>query len=208
MVRGYLLHKLCDRLESEGQQVISAYAKEHLKAFIDDNACLWDNSLGSIDVMNHQFDRIKNEDGIQFIMVRSEQTLLPNGQTAQSQCFLDLKIHVTSTSIVIDQYDKSCHNFVPWSSCHPHNTKKNIPYALALRTRTLCDSIADENRQMEATAGHLLSLGYPIAIINDAMAKAKSRNKTELRREKTPESNNDVLAFVHTFNPKNPQIFP
>ena len=161
MVRAYIMHKLCCRLEDENQHAISTYAKEYLKAFIDDNACLWDNSLGPIDVINQQFERIKNEDGIQFIMVESEENRLPNGQTAKTQYFLDLTIHLTPASIIVDQYDKSCHNFVPWSSCHPHNTKKNIPYALALRTRTLCDSDADQNRRMEATAGHLRHHGYP-----------------------------------------------
>ena len=30
----------------------------------------------------------------------------------------------------------------------------------------------------------------------------------ELRQEKTNESTKDILAFVHTFNPRHPQIFP
>lgn len=59
MVRAYLMHKVCNQLEQDGLNVISLYAKDHLKAFIDDNICLWDDSLGSIDVINRQFDRIK-----------------------------------------------------------------------------------------------------------------------------------------------------
>ena len=121
---------------------------EHLKAFIDDNICLWDNGLGSIEIINEQFDRIKQEVGVQFIMVESEQNTLSNGETAWTQYFLDLTLHLTANTIIVDQYDKSCHNFVPWNSCHPHNTRKNIPYALALRTRTICDSESDQRRRM------------------------------------------------------------
>ena len=62
---------------------------------------------------------------------------------------------------------------------------------------------------MEATAGHLQNLGYPFSIIRDAIEKAKARCQTELRQEKTNEvDKKDILPFVHTFNPKNPQIFP
>ena len=58
MVRGYLLQIICQRLEDEGDGQIAEYTKEHLKAFIDDNAFLWNNDLGSIDKINRQFDRI------------------------------------------------------------------------------------------------------------------------------------------------------
>ena len=208
MVRGYLLQIICQRLEDEGDGQIAEYTKEHLKAFIDDNAFLWNNDLGSIDKINRQFDRIKEEHGVQFIMVDSEETRLSNGEIASTQYFLDLTIHLTPSTIIIDQYDKSCHNFVQWSSCHPHNTKKNIPYALALRIRTLCDKEADQKRRMDSLAAHLGGLGYPNAIISDAVDKAMARDQMELRQEKTNESTKDILAFVHTFNPRHPQIFP
>ena len=139
----------------------------------------------------------------------SEETRLQSGQMAQTQYFLDLAIHMTPATIIVDQFDKSCHNFVPWSSCHPHNTKKNIPYSLALRSRTLCDLEADQRTRMEATAGHLQNLGYPHSLIRDAIEKAKARCQTELRQEKSNEvDKKDILPFVHTFNPKNPHIFP
>ena len=208
MVRGYLLHILCQRLTQQGNGEIATYTKEHLKAFIDDNAFLWNDNLGSIDIINQQFDWIKAQYGVQFIMVNSEENRLPNGDTAKTQYFLDLTIHLTPSTIIVDQYDKSCHNFVPWNSCHPHNTKKNIPYALALRIRTLCDDENDQKRRMKSLAAHLGGLGYPDAIINDAINKAMARDQMELRREKDSESTSDVLAFVHTFNPRHPQIFP
>ena len=208
MVRGFLLHKICRRLEEEGHQQIANYTQENLKAFIDDNVCLWNNDLGSIDIINQQFQRVKNEYGVEFIMVESEENRLPNGAIATTQYFLDLTIHLTPTTIIVDQFDKSCHNFVPWNSCHPHNTKKNIPYALALRIRTLCDDERDQKRRMESLTGHLRGLNYPDSIVNDAVEKAMARNQTELRQEKPDELKNDVLPFVHTFNPRHRPIFP
>ena len=68
---------------------------------------------------------------------------------------------------------------------------------------------ADQQQRMEATAGYLQNLGYPDALIQDAMNKAKARDQKELRQEKdNTGATKDVLAFVHTFNPKHPQIFP
>ena len=61
---------------------------------------------------------------------------------------------------------------------------------------------------MESLAGNLRNLGYPEAIIKDAVTKAMARDQTDLRRGKKRDTENNVLAFVHSFNPRHPQIFP
>ena len=76
-------------------------------------------------------------------MVEPEKVAV-NGVTGSRQLFLDLDICLTGQRIKVDMYDKSAHNFGPWASCHPHNTKKNIPYSLSLRIRTICDDITDQ----------------------------------------------------------------
>jgi hypothetical protein len=118
--------------------VIATYVKQNLKAFIDDNLCLWNNDFGPISIINEEFRRIEQNEGIKFVMV--EPTVnLSEGKNMSTQFFLDLCLHLTPSTITIDQYDKSAHNFVSWSSCHPPHTGRNIPYSLALRTRTICD---------------------------------------------------------------------
>ena len=137
-----------------------------------------------------------------------------NGKIGYRQLFLDLDIVIAEKEIVIDMYDKSCHNFVPWQSCHPHTAKKNIPYSLALRIRTICDKENDQTRRFALLSGHLKKLGYPTPLIEDAINRAKLRNQIDLRRDSdaTDDENDDqtvksVLPFIHTYNPKNPNIF-
>ena len=90
------------------------------------------------------------------------------------------------------------------------NAKKNIPYSLALRIRTICDKEEDQNRRFTFLTSHLTKLGYPSPLIEDAINRAKSRDQKELRQGNIETNNEDdksVLPFTHTYNPKNPNIF-
>ena len=53
----------------------------------------------------------------------------------------------------------------------------------------------------------LTSQKYPKQIIENGINKASSMNQSDLRKSK---ENNDeeVLAFINTYNPNNPNIFP
>ena len=175
-------------------------------AFIDDNIILWNNDLGSVSILDEEYDRIHELEGIRFIKVDPTISTNQDGTITESQIFLDLEIKKIGDSIVIDQYDKSCHNFVPWNSCHPHNTRLNIPYNLALRICTLCDTDPDIHRRLEKLRGILLNLSYPANVVNDAILKARGRSQHELRNP-PPKDSNDVIPFVFTYNPRNPKIF-
>ena len=50
--------------------------------------------------------------------------------------------------------------------------------------------------------------GYPPGLVATAMSSAMSLNKDELRVVKDKKPTNDVIAFVHTFDPGLPQLFP
>ena len=52
----------------------------------------------------------------------------------------------------------------------------------------------------------MLSLKYPENVVKDALEKARQRDKHELRNP-PPKENSDVLPFVFTYNPRNPQIY-
>ena len=83
------------------------------------------------------------------------------------------------------------------------NTKKNIPYSLALRVKKICDRQTDQERRFRLLAKHLAGLGYPAAIMMDAIHRAQERNQSELRLENQVDSTETktILPFVHTFNP-------
>ena len=212
LVRGYLMETLYDNISEKYGTQVQVFVTKFLRAFIDDNICLWKNDIGSIDILNHEFDRIFRQEGIKFEMVEPDLITI-DGSLFHRQYFLDLEILLSQGKIVVDMYDKSCHNFVPWHSCHPHGTKKNIPYALALRIQTICDRQADRDRRFSFLKAHLMKLGYPLPLITDAIIQAKARDRADLRKEAskdvtTDQDNHSVLPFVHTHNPKNPHIFP
>ena len=212
LVRGYLMESLYTNILRKYGLVVQLFVIKHLRAFIDDNISLWNNELGQINIVNDEFERIYQEEGIKFVLIPPEISD-QNGSTTHRQYFLDLDISISGSKIVIDMFDKSCHNFVPWQSCHPHGTKKNIPYSLALRIRTICDSEEDQNRRFINLRSYLSHLGYPSALIEDAITRTKLRDQGDLRKDSNSTNNNaenekSVLPFVHTYNPKNPNIFP
>ena len=212
LVRGYLMETVYDNILRKHGLLTQLFVKKFLRAFIDDNISLWDNNIGDVSIVNDEFDRIQREEGIHFILVPPEHVNY-NGTIGFRQLFLDLDIMITGNQIVVDMYDKSCHNFVPWQSCHPHTTKKNIPYSLALRIRTICDKEEDQSKRFSSLTSHLQRLGYPDSLVTDAINRAKSRDQKELRQdsptnnESGNEGEKNVLPFVHTYNPKNPNIF-
>ena len=211
LVRGFLMESAYDNILRKHGLEAQLFVKRFLRAFIDDNISLWDNRIGGIHIINDEFERIRTEEGIHFVLVEPEQVNF-NGKIAYRQLFLDLDILVAEKEIIVDMYDKSCHNFVPWQSCHPHTTKKNIPYSLALRIRTICDKEDDQTRRFSSLSSHLKKLGYPSPLIEDAIDRAKSREQAELRRDSTTTDNennqeNSVIPFIHSYNPKNPNIF-
>ena len=114
-------------------------------------------------------------------MVESDESEDSSGRKINTQYFLDLTPNLFDTQLVID---KLAHNFVPWSLCHPHNTRKNIPYLLALRVRTICDKESDQDTRFERLSSYLANLGYPSSLVADSIQKAKERDQVELRQEK------------------------
>ena len=175
------MNQLYENVAREHGTGVSTYLVENLRAFIDDNICLWNEALGSIDIVNREFDRIKREEGVEFIMVEPERSNNALGQIIQTQLFLDLTIKLTQDEMNKDIYDKSAHNFVPWASCHPHNTRKNIPYSLALRIRTICDDTTDQSWSYAQLEKHLGRLGYPKVLISDAIMINEGAGKESKR---------------------------
>ena len=211
LVRGFLMESVYANILQKHGLEAQLFVKRFLRAFIDDNISLWDKRIGDISIVNDEFDRLYMEEGIKFVLVQPEQVNY-NGTIGFRQFFLDLDILIAGREIIVDMYDKSCHNFVPWQSCHPHSTKKNIPYSLALRIRTICDKEADQSRRFNSLSSHLKKLGYPSTLIEDAISRARSRDQRDLRQDSHAAENENenpsaVLPFVHSFNPKNPNVF-
>ena len=94
-----------------------------------------------------------------------------------------------------------------FQSCHPKHTKLNIPYNLARRLCTIISDKIIKERRLRELKRILLQRKYPEAVIDFGIQKAASKNIQELRQAKTRNNDNDVIAYVSTYNPRNTEVF-
>ena len=99
------------------------------------------------------------------------------------------------------------HRFLPFNSCHPRHTKNNIPYSQALRICTIVDDPIVRDLRLNEMQTYMLKCGYPKQLILHGIEKAKRIPQETLRTAKTKPKEN-VLTFVSTNNPNNPNLWP
>ena len=60
---------------------------------------------------------------------------------------------------------------------------------------------------MEELKQDLMKRNYPFLLINDGIEKAMEKDIKELRQVKEKLNQNQIIPFVSTFNPQNPELF-
>ena len=99
--------------------------------------------------------------------------------------FLDVLVKKEGSKLETDIYYKPTDSkqYLLFNSCHPKHTRTSIPYSLALKQQN-----------------------YPVNVIEKGMYKAMKLKKEILGivREKT---NDNIITYVSTFNPRNPELF-
>ena len=126
--------------------------------------------------------------------------------------FLQILLLVKGTRTTTDIFYKPSDTFqyLPLTSCHPVHTKKNVPFNLARRICTIVEEQDTTRERLEDLKKKLTRQNYPQQITTYGIEKAQSIPKEELRKAKAKDDNNrkNVLAFVSTHNPNNPNLFP
>ena len=97
--------------------------------------------------------------------------------------------------------------YLLYSSCHPRHVKNNIPYCLARRIKTIVTENNRLEKRMEELKQDLMKRNYPILLINDGIEKTMEKDIKELRQVKEKLNQNQIIPFVSTFNPQNPELF-
>ena len=124
------------------------------------------------------------------------------------QSFLDVLVQNKKGHIETDIFYKNTDSrqYLLFYSCHPRHTKFNIPYNLARRLRTIVSEEQVLKYRMQELKSFLLKQKYPHQIINYGLEKAMTLDKDLLRKvqEKTEEN---VIPYVSTFNPKDPEMY-
>ncbi|GFR92965.1 hypothetical protein ElyMa_004366300 [Elysia marginata] len=89
--------------------------------------------------------------------------------------FLDVMISLKDGRLETDLYSKptDTFNYLHWGSCHPHDTKRSIPYSLAFRLVRTCSTEEALNTRFAQLSSHLQKRGFPHKQIELAINKAR-----------------------------------
>ena len=81
------------------------------------------------------------------------------------------------------------------------------PFNLARRLCTIIDERRTLEKRLEELQETLLHLDYPINLIKKGIEEAKNIPQQTLRSNIEKENTDDLLTFVSTNNPRNPNMF-
>lgn len=96
--------------------------------------------------------------------------------------------------------------YLLFNSCHPRHTRTSIPFSLARRLRTIISNESTVKKRMDELKTFLEKQNYPQNIIKTGIEKAMQL-ETDSLRTVTEKENDNVIPFISTYNPKNPEIF-
>ena len=196
LVLGYLEEQLYVKVSSEFNDEVANYVRESWSRFLDDCFILWPLRFGDVGKLTAILNGLHPD--FNFVLT-TDSVKIP---------FLDVMVQVEGRKITTDIFHKATDSrrYLPYNSCHPGHTRRNIPYNLARRVAMIVKDIATRRVRMEELKVDLLNCGYPVELVNDAIDKYLRVESDSLRiiKEKTPEK---VLTFVHTHNPGNPNMF-
>ena len=117
--------------------------------------------------------------------------------------FLDVTIIKDGTELHTTVYNKptNANNYLHYHSCHARSQKDNIPYAQALRIRKICSRIEDFEKHVSILKSNLLHKKYPQSILDNAIEKAKERDRLGILQSKKVDSTK-VTPISVSFHPK------
>ena len=193
---GYLEIHLFYKLRAKLGLKIASYFWRHYQRFLDDGIILWDKRLCNFDRV---FEILNSMDpSISFTLERSNSNLK----------FLDVLAYKTESGFktVVQGKDTDCDTFLNFASSHPRHCRENIPFSMARRVKTLTDDTELASQEMEKLSVKLKKSGYPIGIVNSAVQSAMVLSTEELRKQSIKQPSDNIITFVHTFDPAYPGL--
>lgn len=197
LVLGYLEIKLYEIAEDRYGQEFRLYLENNWKRFLDDCFILWTKSDNELSIFHEILDSLHSD--LSFTMESSTKELP----------FLDVMVKCLNGKIITDIYYKptDTKQYLMYNSCHPKHIKNNIPFNLARRICSIVSETDTINERLSELKQFLKNRNYPERVIDIGIEKAKSISKEELRKEKEHKEENEIIPFISTFNPKNPEVF-
>ena len=84
---------------------------------------------------------------------------------------------IIETDLFTKPTDK--HQHLLSSSCHPHHTKKAIPFSLALRLRRICSTDAKFKHRINELKTYLLARGYNYNFLEEQFLRVANISRTD-----------------------------
>ena len=195
---GYLEINLYYQLEKEIGNKVADYFWQHYRRYLDDGQIMWDTRLCDFDMVLRRMNML--HPSIEFTSDCDDFRLV----------YLNVTILKTDLGFKTEIYNKETDSdtYLPFRSSHPRSCKESIPFELARSVRALTDSDDTVRLKLEALQAKLERCGYPQGLVATACECAKTLNVKDLRTLKHKETTSNEVAFVHTYDPGLPQLFP
>ena len=193
---GYHEIRLYDLIELNYNLDIRQYSMENWKRFLDDCEILLKTDLIKPDDLLTILNSANNN--IQFLMELNDNQLP----------LLDILITKSGKKIWMNIYQtQPTQNAVFYLSNHPESCLKNIPFCLARRIRMVAENKIVRYMKLKELRTILKTQIYPKMVVEKGIGKALAILQEQLRSEKLKKKD-DILPFISTYDPNNPNVFP
>ena len=117
--------------------------------------------------------------------------------------YLDLSLKIEDGEIKSTLYCKpvDCHQYLHYSSCHPHHTKRSICYSEALRIKRICSDLNDYNNNVTKLKQWLSKRKYPTNVINEQCRKAVNYTVVSEDTDMEQKDRDSISPLVVTYHP-------
>ena len=196
LAMGYLEILLFYKIRAKLGNKVALYFWTSYRRYLDDGIIFWDKRLCDF----HEVFDLLNEmhPSIKFTMEGSDTQLK----------YLDVLVYKTPLGFktVVSSKDTDSGTYLHYTSSHPRHCRDNIPFSMARRVKSLTDEEYLAELKMEELAMKLSVGGYPEGLVNCAIEGAMGLSTTDLRNHKKETSDDDIITFVHTFDPAHPDL--
>ena len=115
-------------------------------------------------------------------------------------------LFIQNFEVEIFHKETDTNSVLSFNSCHPSHTLRNIPFNAARRIKALTDNPKTVNENLLKMKDKFISANYPLGVVETAISSVRKLDTTTLRYSKEKVQNENILSFVHTFDPSLPQL--
>ena len=164
--------------------------------YIDDIFCIWPHSLSQLDEFHQHINSAHPT--LKFTYEVSPTSL----------SFLDTVITLNEGSLSSELYTKptDTHNYLHYTSCHPINVKKGLPFGQFLRINRNCTQPEKYTKHRDNLKGYLTNRGYPNKLVDTAALKCSNIARNTLLMDTPKTRSPNRTPVVLTFHPTNPPV--